>query len=98
MRNTKEIQAILTAVHCINYTSGHRDNDIHNIVDYAFRRLFGANTNLITLCCVGKTKKEIMPEIMQVLTVDTEYQKYLEDYQPKGYQPKDYQSEHKEAK
>ena len=79
MRNTNEIQAILTAVHCINYTNEHRDDDIHKIVDYAFRRLFGANTNLITLCCVGKSKEQIMPEIMQVLGVDTQYQKYLEE-------------------
>ena len=78
MRNTKEIQAILTAIHCINYTNGNKDNDIHLIVDYAFRRLFGANTNLITLCCIGKTKEQIMPEIMQVLEADTQYKKYID--------------------
>jgi hypothetical protein len=79
MRNKKEAQAILTAIHCINYTSEHRDNDIFNIVDYAFRRLFGANTNLITLCCIGKTKEQIMPEILEVLKADTEYLKFLDE-------------------
>jgi len=73
MKNTKEVQAILTAIYCINYTSENRDSDI---AEYAFRRLFGANTNLITLCCVGKTKEHIMPEIMQVLDTDTQYTKY----------------------
>ena len=79
MKNTKELQAILTSVYCINYTSEHRDDDIHNIVEYAFRRLFGANTNLITLCCVGKSKEQLMPEIMQVLEKDTQYKKNLEE-------------------
>jgi hypothetical protein len=78
MKNTKEVQAILTAIHCINYTGEHRDDDIYKIVDYAFRRLFGANTNLITLCCVGKTKEQIMPEVMDVLNVETQYKNYLE--------------------
>ena len=79
MRNTKEVQAILTAVFCINYTCEHRDMDIHKILEYAFRRLFGANTNLITLCCVGKSKEQIMPEIMQVLEHDTQYKQYLQE-------------------
>jgi hypothetical protein len=32
------------------------------------------------LCCVGRSKEEMMPEIMQVLEQDTEYKKYLEEY------------------
>ena len=77
MRNTKEVRAILTAVLCINYTSEHRDKDIVQIIDYAFRRLFGANTNLLTLCCVGKTKEQIMPEVMDILRIETQFDKYL---------------------
>jgi len=80
MRNTKEIQPILTAIHCINYTSEHRNADIMKLTDYAFRRLFGANTNLLTLACVGKTKEQIMPEIMQVLEHTTDYKEYLDQY------------------
>ena len=80
MKNTKEVQAILTAILCINQTSDHRDNDIAKICDYAFRRLFGSNTNLLMLCCVGRSKEEMMPEIMQVLELDTQYKKYLEEY------------------
>jgi len=78
MKNTKEIQALLTAIYCINYTSENRDTDIHKIVEYAFRRLFGANTNLITLCCIGKSKEQIMPEIMRVLDADTQFTKYTQ--------------------
>ena len=80
MKNTKEVQAILTAIMCINQTSDHRDDDIAKICDYAFRRLFGSNTNLLTLCCVGRSKEEMMPEIIQVLEQDTAYKKYLEEY------------------
>jgi len=75
MKNTKEIQAILTAVYCINYTSENRDTDIHKVMEYAFRQLFGANTNLLTLCCVGKSKEQIMPEILQVLDTETQFTK-----------------------
>ena len=80
MKNTKEVQAILTAILCINQTSEHKDEDIAQILDYAFRRLFGSNTNLLMLCCVGRSKEEMMPEIMQVLKQDTAYVKYLEEY------------------
>ena len=80
MKNTKEVQSILTAICCINQTSEHKDEDIAKICDYAFRRLFDSNTNLLMLCCVGRSKEEILPEIMQVLEQDTEYKKYLEEY------------------
>ncbi len=79
MKNTKEVQAILTAIYCMNYTSENKDTDIQKILDYAFRRLFGANTNLITLCCIGKSKEQMMPEIMKMLENDTEYKKYFQE-------------------
>ena len=80
MKNTKEVQPILTAIFVINRTGGHEDKDISLILDYAFRRLFGANTNLLLLACLGKTKEQVMPEVIQVLKADTQYEKYLEDY------------------
>jgi len=84
MKNTKEVRAILTAIHCINYTSEHRDADIHKIVEYAFRRLFGANTNLISLCCIGKNKEQLLPEVMQVLDTETQFSKYTKEEQDNG--------------
>ena len=80
MKNTKEVKSILTAIFAINQTNEHKDNDIALILDYAFRRLYGANTNLLILSCIGKTKEQIMPEVMQVLKADTQYEKYLEEY------------------
>lgn len=80
MKNTKEVKSILTAIFAINRTGGHEDKNISLILDYAFRRLFGANTNLLLLACLGKTKEQIMPEVMQVLRADTQYEKYLEGY------------------
>ena len=63
----KEVQAILTAIHCINFTSEHRDREINLICDYAFRRLFGVNTNIISLNCTGKTKEQIMSIVLKDL-------------------------------
>ena len=81
MKNTKELQPILTAIFAINKTSIHEDKDISLILDYAFRRLFGANTNLLLLACVGKTKEQILPELITLLKNNTQYKKYLEEYE-----------------
>ena len=80
MKHTDEVQPILTAIFAINRTNEHKDKDITLVLDYAFRRLFGANTNLLLLSCIGKSKEEIMPEVMQVLDEGTQYKKYLEEY------------------
>lgn len=81
MKHADEVQPILTAIFAINRTSEHEDKDITLVLDYAFRRLFGANTNLLLLSCIGKSKEEIMPEVMQALGESTQYKKYLEEYE-----------------
>ena len=80
MKHTNEVQAILTAIFAINKTSEHEDKDITLVLDYAFRRFFGANTNLLLLSCIGKTKEQMMPEVREVLKIYTQYEKYLEEY------------------
>lgn len=80
MKHTDEVQAILTAIFAINRTSEHEDKDITLVLDYAFRRLFGANTNLLLLSCIDKTKEQMMPEIRGMLKTYTQYEKYLEGY------------------
>ena len=80
MKHENEVQAILTAIFAINRTSEHEDKDISLILDYAFRRLFGANTNLLLISCIGKTKEQMMPEVREVLKTYTQYEKYLEEY------------------
>ena len=79
MKHTDEVQAILTAIFAINRTSEHEDKDITLVLDYAFRRLFGANTNLLLLSCIGKTKEQMMPEVREMLKTYTQYEKYLEE-------------------
>lgn len=79
MRNTKEIQPILAAIFCLNRTS-ERNEKIDLVCDYAFRRLFGANTNLLALMCVGQTKETMEQQVNELLEKDTEFKKYLEEY------------------
>ncbi len=79
MKNTKEVQTILAAIFCINRTS-ERNEQIDKICDYAFRRLFGANTNLLSLACVGQTKESMEKQVIEVLEKETAYKKYLEEY------------------
>ena len=79
MRNIKEVQAILTAIFCLNRT-GERNEQIDKVCDYAFRRLFGANTNLHSLACIGQTKEEMERQVNEMLEMETEFKKYLEEY------------------
>lgn len=81
MKHANEAQFILTAIFAINKTSEHEDKDLTLILDYAFRRFYCSNTNLLTLACIGKTKTQIIPEVMQLLETTTQYKKYLEEYQ-----------------
>ena len=77
MKKLDELRFLLVSILAINQTSEHRDSDISSILDYAFRRLYGANTNLFLLACAGKTKEQIMPEV-QTLLGNTQYKNYLE--------------------
>lgn len=79
MKNTKEVQSILTAIYCLNRV-GEKDKQIDLICDYAFRRLFGANTNLLTLACIGQTKESMEKQVTDLLEKETAYKKYLEEY------------------
>ncbi|WP_438848416.1 hypothetical protein [Anaerocaecibacter muris] len=79
MKNTKEVQAILTAIFCLNRT-GDRNEQINLICDYAFRRLFGANTNLLSLACIGQSKEEMEKQVNEMLEMETEFKKYMEEY------------------
>lgn len=75
MKRLDELKFLLTSVLAINATSEHKDPDISRILDYAFQRLYGANTNLLLLACIGKTKQQIMPEVEKLLK-HTNYDQY----------------------
>jgi hypothetical protein len=79
MRNTKELQSILTAIYYINRT-GNDDEDIRHLLDYAFYRILNSSTNLLLVACVGRTKQDAMPEIMRILKEDTKYIEFLEKH------------------
>ena len=80
MKHSNEIPTILAAIFAINRTREHEDKDITLVLDYAFRRLYGVNTNLLILACLDKRKDQIMSEVMQTLKATTQYEKYSEDY------------------
>lgn len=77
MKNTKEMQAILTAIYCINMT-GNKDKEITNLCEYAFTRCTDINFRMIALQTIGKDKNTIMPEINELLEGETNYKKYME--------------------
>lgn len=79
MKNTKEILPILTAIYVINRTGSQPDEDVENILGYALRRIFNANTNMLLLSCIGQSKETIMPQVTELLKKETKYLKYLEE-------------------
>lgn len=78
MKNTKEMQAILTAIYCINMT-GNKDEDITNLCEYAFTRCTDINFRFIGLQLINQTKDKIMPEINELLEGETNYKKFMEN-------------------
>lgn len=77
MKNTKEMQAILTAIYCINLT-GNKDKDITNLCEYAFTRCTDINFRVIALQIINQPKDKIMPEINELLDGETQFKKYME--------------------
>jgi len=80
MKNTKELQPILTALYVLNHTSECKDETIELILDYAFRTFFGANTNLLCLACVGQKYPDMHFQVRELLEQDTNFKKYMEEY------------------
>ena len=79
MKNTKEMQAILTAIYCINMTDS-KDEDITKLCEYAFTRCTNINFRYIGLQLINQPKDKIMPEINELLDGETNFKKYLEGY------------------
>lgn len=80
MRNLKELNAILTAIHLLNYIDENRNKDIMLLTDYAFRRIFDCNSNMKTAICLGASKENVRAAVMQLLEEDTKYKEYLKEY------------------
>lgn len=81
MKNTKEMHALITAVYCINKTNGNEDKDITNLCRYVFLHCMNGNPNMLDILCIGKTKEELLPYLMQILEEETYYKKYMEKKQ-----------------
>lgn len=89
MKNQKELQPILTAIFALNRCSENTDPRISQILDYAFRTLYGSNTNLLILATVGYSYKEILPTVKELLEEQTNFEKYnnFEMFEPDKVEP-----------
>lgn len=47
MKNTKELDALITAIYCINRTNGNEDKDITNLCRYIFLHCTNGNPNML---------------------------------------------------
>lgn len=78
MKNTKEINALITAIYCINNTNGNEDKDIKNLCRYIFFNCTNGNPNMLDVLCVGMTKETMLPYLMELLGEETQFKKYME--------------------
>lgn len=77
MKNTKEIRTILAVLYYLNRL-GNKDQDIENLINYAFSRIFEQNTYTLMIACIGHTKETAMDEINKILKEDTKYHEYIQ--------------------
>lgn len=77
MKNTKELQAILTSIFVLNETSEHKNEEIAKICEYAFLRVLEANTNLLILSTVGQKYSDMKEQVRELLAKETKYTKIM---------------------
>ena len=77
MKNTKELQAILTSIFVLNHVSEHKNQDIANICEYAFRRCLETNTNLLVLSTIGQKYPDMKEQVKELLAGETKYTKIM---------------------
>lgn len=77
MKNTKEIRTILACLYYIN-KFGNNDENISNLLDYAFDRIFNTSTRLLFINCLAFKKERGMEEVENLLREDTQYYKFIE--------------------
>lgn len=72
MKNGKEVLPLLQAVWFLNFAKyENKDERMHEILEYAFRRVFGANTNLMVLAAVGREYEEVLADVNEYLKAET---------------------------
>lgn len=86
MNKQKELNAVLTAIHLLNFIDENRNKEIMLLTDYAFRRFFNVNGNMKSAICLGQTKENVRAAVMMLLEQDTNYMQYLKEY---GYEKKE---------
>ena len=73
MKNTKEIQSILTSIFVLNRTAEKPDKMINDILEYAFMRCFGSNTNLLILATIGQSRLSMERQVLALLDQETKF-------------------------
>lgn len=76
MKNTKELRTIFSLLYYLNRL-GNNDKDIADLLDYAFYRFFGSNTNLLLLACIGQTKESAKSTIDEILRMQTDFNEFI---------------------
>ena len=74
MRHTDEIHAILTAIYCINETTT-KDEDVAKLIEYAFYRIYKEGVCDLKELCAQKQKSDVMPDLLDLLISETNYNK-----------------------
>ena len=74
MRHTYEIHSILSTIYCINETT-LKDEDISKLIEYTLFRVYNESHIALKEYCKDKQKKDIMEDLIMLLSSETEYSK-----------------------
>lgn len=79
MRNAKELEFIFMSIWVLNHVSEKKNDDIENIMEYAFGRILGtsgyATKRMLLLSTIGRTKEDCEKEVFELLEKYTQFRR-----------------------
>ena len=77
MKNTKELQAILTGILVLNRTAKDPNLEIDRLCKYAFQQCLEAPTDLLLLAINGMRYEEMIKQVNDLLRTKTKFHKAM---------------------
>ena len=77
MKNTKELQAILSAIYLLNRMDETPNPEIDKLCEYAFRHCMECNTAMLLLAAIGQDYLTMKEQVNALLQRETKFTKEM---------------------
>ena len=77
MKNTKELQAILSAIYLLNRMDETPNPEIDKLCEYAFRHCLESNTAMLLLAAIGQDYLTMKEQVNALLQRETKFTKEM---------------------